>query len=312
MSADYFFNNNDIYRDFQSCGYLIPSNTKEMWLTDEAYSASSIATGYPVREGSISMDSSDNELTTFFDVAKESNKKIGLITNASLSYITPACFTVHSENWEDEYRFAEKQVGIDFDLLMGGGQKFFLKNRSIKNFPQVMLDNGYTYIDSLTKITTIKPDSTKVIGLFTSEEVDGSAPHGTNLQNMTSAALEYLQSKQGFVLLVNNTHLDWYSHQKQEKNLLLELNEIAETIRIIRNFQKKNPGSLLILTGGYDSGGFIISESIQYGRKGTLKQTSRKHTANFAPIFASGPQHAKFNRIITPAELGKIIKKIVR
>jgi len=283
-----------------------------MWLTDEAYSASSIATGYPVREGSISMDSSDNELPTFFDVAKKSNKKVGLITNASLSYITPACFTVHSENWEDEYSFAKKQVEIDFDLLMGGGQKFFLKNSTIKNFPQIMLDNGYTYIDSLSKIKNIKPDSAKAIGLFTSEEVNASAPHGTDLQNMTKAALKYLRSERGFVLLVNNTHLDWYSHQKQEKNLFLELNEIAETLQIIRDFQQKNPGSLLILTGGYDSGGFIISESIQYGSKGTLKQTSRKHTANFAPIFASGLQHNKFNRIITPAELGKIIKELVR
>jgi alkaline phosphatase len=299
-----------MYKDFQSCGYLIPTNKSKKWIPDEAYTASSIATGYPVKEGSISMDSTGSALSTFFDIARESHKKTGLITNASLSYITPACFTTHSPNWEDEYTFAEKQLETDLDLLFGGGQKFFMKNDNIEDFQNTIGQRGYQYINQLAQIDIINPALQKVIGLFAEEEIEHSESRDINLEKMTKTALDFLDSRRGFVLLINDTHLDWYSHQKQERNILLELNNISSLMETIVDYQKKHSNTLIVFIGAYDCGGYSVTESVQYGDKGQLKQVSRKHTANFTPILARGRYHHKFNQIMTPAQLGTLLKKI--
>ena len=288
---------------------MIPTNNSDLWLPDEAYTASSIATGYPVKEGAISMDSSGAELTTIFDIAKQYHKKSALITNSSISYITSACFTVHSENWEDEYFYAGEILDTDLDLLLGGGRKFFLENEEIDSFPPPAENWKYHYINSLSQLKEMDKNK-QILGLFAEEELNSSDPQITSLQEMTQKALDYLGSSKDFILLINDNQIDWYSHQKEEKKLLLGLRNISNALETAISYQEKNPNTLVLLIGAYDCGGFSITESVQYGSRGMLKQNTRRHTGNFAPIFALGRYHDKFNGLFRPAELGQILKKI--
>jgi alkaline phosphatase len=159
---------------------------------------------------------------------------------------------------------------------MGGGADFFLPNtikggkRSDgKNIIHAFQDRGFQYIDSPDDLSNLS--KSKVLGLFANEDIDyeieRKPKEAPSLSQMLEAGLRTLKQKtnpnKGFVLFIENENTDSAGHNNDVASLMRDLWAFDDAVKTALDFQKRNPSTLIIVTGDHETGGF----SPTYGRK---------------------------------------------
>ena len=163
---------------------------------------------------------------------------------------------------------------------MGGGSDYFLPNTlpsGMRKDGRNMLNEfgaaGYGVAQKLSDLEQIK--SKRLLGLFALEDMDFEIDRDRNIQpslvQMTKAALEVLDPKRGFVLFVENENIDTAGHRNDVAALMRDLWAFDDAVKLAIEYQKKNPKTLLIVTGDHETGGF----SPTYAKK-TLSATTNQ------------------------------------
>ena len=264
-----------------SKGYsqLMSTESANYFVTDSAAAASAMSTGYKVNNGAISVTPNGERPETLLKFAKANKKRIGLVSTAPIYDASPAAFSVHAKNRRESELIVNQYLDLSPDILMGGGSDFFLpkserggKRSDGKNVIELFKNNGYQYVSNPNELTLIQ--SPKLLGLFATEDIDFEIDRNPidtpNLAQMLSAALKALSlpSKSssinsGFVLFAENENTDSAGHQNDVAALMRDLWAFDDAVKVALEFQKKNPDTLVIVTGDHETGGF----SPTYGRK---------------------------------------------
>ena len=264
-----------------SKGYsqLMSTESANYFVTDSAAAASAMSTGYEVNNGAISVTPNGERPETLLKFAKANKKRIGLVSTAPIYDASPAAFSVHAKNRRESELIVNQYLDLSPDILMGGGSDFFLpkserggKRSDGKNVIELFKNNGYQYVSNPNELTLIQ--SPKLLGLFATEDIDFEIDRNPidtpNLAQMLSAALKALSlpSKSssinsGFVLFAENENTDSAGHQNDVAALMRDLWAFDDAVKVALEFQKKNPDTLVIVTGDHETGGF----SPTYGRK---------------------------------------------
>ena len=258
---------------------LMSTESANYFVTDSAAAASAMSTGYEVNNGAISVTPNGERPETLLKFAKANKKRIGLVSTAPIYDASPAAFSVHAKNRRESELIVNQYLDLSPDILMGGGSDFFLpkserggKRSDGKNVIELFKNNGYQYISKPNELTLIQ--SPKLLGLFATEDIDFEIDRNPidtpNLAQMLSAALKALSlpSKSspinsGFVLFAENENTDSAGHQNDVAALMRDLWAFDDAVKVALEFQKKNPDTLVIVTGDHETGGF----SPTYGRK---------------------------------------------
>ncbi len=257
---------------------LMKTESANYFVTDSAAAASAMSTGYKVNNGAISFTPDGKSPPTLMQVAKDSGKRIGLISTAPIYDASPAAFSVHAKSRRDSETIVNQYEALMPDVLMGGGLNYFLpksvvggKRQDDKNMVDVFKSKGYQYINNPTELDSIK--ASKLLGLFAEEdidyEIDRNPQEMPSLAQMLAAGLKALKLSngnlrdQGFVLFAENENTDSAGHQNDVAALMRDLWAFDDAVKVALEFQKKNPDTLIIVTGDHETGGF----SPTYGRK---------------------------------------------
>lgn len=258
---------------------LMSTESANYFVTDSAAAASAMSTGYKVNNGAISVTPNGERPETLLKFAKANKKRIGLVSTAPIYDASPAAFSVHAKNRRESELIVNQYLDLSPDVLMGGGSDFFLpkseqggKRSDGKNVIELFKSNGYQYVSKPNELTLIQ--SPKLLGLFATEDIDFEIDRNPidtpNLAQMLSAALKALSlpSKSspinsGFVLFAENENTDSAGHQNDVAALMRDLWAFDDAVKVALEFQKKNPDTLVIVTGDHETGGF----SPTYGRK---------------------------------------------
>ena len=102
----------------------------------------------------------------------------------------------------------------------------------------------------------------RLLGLFADEdmdfEIDRDAAQEPTTAEMAAAALRVLSqgSPGGFVLLVENENTDTAGHMNDAASLMRALWAFDDAVRVALEFQRRNPDTLVIVTGDHETGGF--------------------------------------------------------
>ncbi|WP_353433301.1 alkaline phosphatase [Polynucleobacter sp. MWH-UH23A] len=255
---------------------LMKTESANYFVTDSAAAASAMSTGQKVNNGSISVTPDGKTPITLMKFAKDSGKRIGLISTAPIYDASPAAFSVHAKSRRDSESIVNQYLLLEPEVLMGGGVDFFLPNtvnggkRSDgKNIIQAFQERGYQYIDTPDALNNLsKP---KILGLFANEDIDyeieRNPKEAPSLSQMLDAGLRTLKQqtnlKNGFVLFVENENTDSAGHNNDVASLMRDLWAFDDAVKIALDFQNRNPNTLIIVTGDHETGGF----SPTYGRK---------------------------------------------
>jgi|GEM_PF-37345 len=239
------------------------------YVTDSAAAATALSTGHKTYNGAIGVDANKKPLLTIMERAKQLGKKTGLVVTSQINHATPAAYFSHNESRKKYNEIADSyfdnKINGQFtaDFLMGGGTEYF--NRPDRNLVSEFKDAGFQYIDDLAKLPTLNKQQ-PVLGLLAEVGLpwtldDKSHNH---LLAMTQSAVQHLENKNGYVLLVEASQIDWAGHNNDIAAAMGEMHDLAQTLTWLKNYTESSNDTLLVATADHSTGGLTLGANGDY------------------------------------------------
>lgn len=228
-------------------------------VTDSAAASSSWGSGYRVKNGSINVSVDNENLSPIWDKFKKAGKKVGCVTTVPITHATPAGFTVSIKSRNDQSKIAEEYLRYGYDVLLGGGDKYFnvSHRKDKKDMYQSFRNACYNVVRSKNELMKTS-GSQKLLGVFDYDalpyqidrendaELQKTIP---SLADMTQKAIENLsQHAGGFVLQVESGKVDWAAHANDIAGLIHEQLQFDKAVEVAINYAEQRNDTLVIIT----------------------------------------------------------------
>ena len=246
---------------------LLSTHPHGPYVTDSAAAASAMSIGRKVANGAISITPDGKPQTTVMQAAKAAGKRIGLVTTATVFDATPAAFAINASSRRDSQVLVDALLALEPDVLLGGGAGYFLpagaeggKRKDGKDIIAAFRAKGYAIARDTAELKAAS--APRLLGLFSAEDMDFDLDRDPakepSTAEMAVAALKALaqQSPNGFVLLIENENIDTSAHANDAASLMRALWAFDDAVKVALDFQRRNPDTLLIVTGDHETGGF--------------------------------------------------------
>jgi len=262
---------------------LLSTQPHGAYVTDSAAAASAMSTGFKVTNGAVSITPDGRPQRTVMQAARAAGKRIGLVTTATVYDATPAAFAINARSRRDSQALVDLLLALEPDVLLGGGADYFLpqgkpggKRKDGKDVVAAFRAKGHQVVTDTAGLKAAT--GAKLLGLFSDEdmdfELDRDAAKEPTTAEMAAAALKALsrQSPNGFVLLVENENVDTAGHANDAASLMRALWAFDDAVKVALEFQRANPGTLVLVTGDHETGGFSPTYALK-----DLSTTSSKN-----------------------------------
>ena len=301
-------------------------------VTDSAAAATAMATGRRTVNGTISLGSEAEPLTTILELARRDSRGTGLVTTTRLTHATPAAFAAHVADREAENEIAKHMLASGADVMLGGGLRHWIPANAIAsdfaaykgkskredkaNLVEKAKDIGYTFVTDGKELAAAS-GADKLLGLFSNSHMsyvlDRQPDDETNepsLVEMTKAALDVLsENENGFFLLVEGGRIDHAAHTNDVASMIADTLEFDEAVGAAMKFAKRHGRTTVFVTADHVTGGPFLSARYSdktgdtvYPRKSDL-ETIAEQDASFEYILTA------LSKKPTPARLKKLVSK---
>ncbi|MBP3800835.1 MAG: alkaline phosphatase [Clostridia bacterium] len=150
-----------------------------------------------------------------------------------------------------------------------------------------MLDNNYEWINNFSDIKNISKDK-KIIGTFAEDSICEDQ-NRTSLSDMTTEALSRLENENGFLVMIEGSDIDTFSHKSNMQKMLIEMLEFDNAVGIAMNYVDTHPDTLLVITADHETGGLILNSTTSKEQLTDHLFTSRgNHTQTDVLVYAYG------------------------
>jgi alkaline phosphatase len=275
---------------------LLVTSPLGVYVTDSAAAGSAMSTGVKVLNGAVAMTPDGASPRTVMEAAKAAGKRVGLVTTATVYDATPAAFAVHAKSRRDSQVLVDQLLAFEPDVVLGGGAEYFLpasapggKRKDGKDVVAAFRARGYDVATSPAELAAARGE--KLLGLFSEDdldfEIDRDPAKEPTTAEMATAALRTLErGPQGFVLLVENENVDTAGHHNDAASLMRALWAFDDAVKVALDFQRRNPDTLLLVTGDHETGGFSPTYAL-------------KDLGNLTDRFYPGDEHFRMLERIT-------------
>jgi alkaline phosphatase len=239
------------------------------YVTDSAASATALAAGVKTYNGAIGIDVDKKPVETVLQRAKKLGMKTGLAVTSQIVHATPAAYVAHNESRRNYNQIADSFLDDRIngknvvDVMLGGGWEYFI--RDDRNLVTEFENLGYQYADSYKALAEL-PKGKPTLGLFAdtglSKALDDINPHRLSL--LTENAIEQLENIDGFFLLVEASQVDWAGHANDIASAMSEMEDLEQTIKLLKNYVDMHPDTLVVLTADHSTGGLSIGADGDY------------------------------------------------
>ena len=244
---------------------LTTTRSANSFITDSAASGTAIACGSKTNNGMIGMDPKGGRLKSVAEVARDSGRKVGILTSVTLNHATPAAFYGHNRSRGNYYDLGLDLVESGFDFFGGGGiaECDDKKAKSYKgDIYEIAEGRGYTVVrKDMKALAALKPGCGKVIATG----ADGAlmynldAPDSPRIADFTKKAIELLDNERGFFIMVEGGKIDWMCHANAAATVMAEVADFDNAVKVALEFARKNPrDTLVVVTGDHETGGLTM------------------------------------------------------
>ncbi|QEG34037.1 alkaline phosphatase [Bythopirellula goksoeyrii] len=306
---------------------IVRTNPHGALVVDSASAATQLATGVWSGSEMIGVDYRGNAAKTVLEIARDTGRSTGLVSDTRMTHATPGAFAAHQRHRSMENEIAVDMLGNQVDVLMSGGLRHWIpqavnKRDSASYMALVQMIGGAFDVSSkrqdnrnllleargdyqlvFDRSSMAQLSEGKVLGLFAnSEMLDAIGERKTlesgvrtepTLVEMAEKSLEILnKNSKGFFLMVEGGQIDWAGHNNDAGDMLWELIQFDDAVRAVFDWASKRDDTLVLITADHETGSFGFSYS------GYEIPEAQKIGGNvfgeepFAPNFNFGPQHA--------------------
>ena len=288
---------------------LVKTASKSHKITDSAAGGTAIATGNKTNNGMIGMNSDSIPVPSMLEILSDKGMKTGLVATSYITHATPASFVAKNINRNNYEEIAmDLANSTKVDLLIGGGRNHFNKRKDSINLIGKMKSEGWHYYDTLINIDA---NAEKILVLADENHLPAYPQRGNFLPEATSLALENLENKDGFFLMIEGSQIDFACHNNDSAYLVNEMHDFNNTINVVLDYAQKNPNTLVIVTADHETGGLSIIDPEERYTKTHLNFSTGSHSPLPVPIFAFGPGADNFTGIIDNTDIKKIINDAI-
>jgi alkaline phosphatase len=257
------------------CGTILTTCSNAP-IGDSAPTTSCYMTGYPSLAGYVStypVADAKNDLVpldatkayqplmTVWEAARiNKNKSAGLVFTCEFPHATPADCSSHSYN-RGKYDWIAPQIAHNnFSVVIGGGVS--LLNDESK---QYLTNEGYgVFQNDIDNFRKYPGD--KMWALFKdkdmSYDIDRNPQEEPSLAEMTQTAIDKLsRNKNGFVLMVEGSKIDWAAHANDAVAIITETLAFDKACGVAFDFAKKNGETVVVIAPDHGNSGISIGAS---------------------------------------------------
>jgi len=289
---------------------LFTTHSLDRIITDSAAGATAFAAGMKTNNGMLSMLPDGTTPKTILERAEEAGMATGLVATSQLTHATPAAFASHVKSRSMEMEIARQMAAGDIEVLLGGGQKFFLTNDRGGNLMQQMTRRGYTYLDNRETLEAFDTErNDKVLGLFAESGMRPALEGRLPLSLMARKAVETLDNDpDGFFMMIEASQVDWEAHDNDGPGVLAEMEDMQDALRWLLDYQATHPDLLVVWVADHETGGMAVNSG---NNELELGFATGGHTAQMIPAFAIGPQAERFAGVYDNTDIGKILQSLL-
>ena len=192
-------------------------------VTDSSAAGTALATGHKTNNGMVAMTPDTVVVKSLAEEAMEKGKRAGAAVTCRVNDATPAVFFSHSATRKNQEDIVSQMASSGVYFLSGGGTKFWEEREDGRNVAEEAKANGYTYVR--TKEDLMAVEEGPVIALMDRYELKPSLDRGDILPSAVTKALQLLDNKKGFFLMVEGACIDKHSHDNDMENMTLSAEE---------------------------------------------------------------------------------------
>ncbi|MFT4626103.1 MAG: alkaline phosphatase [Myxococcota bacterium] len=267
-------------------------------ITDSAAAGTAMATGAVTFNGRIGMDRSEAPVQSLVELAASLDYATGVVTTTSLQHATPASFTAHFPDRNDQVAIADLQVAESpVDVMLGGGRLYINpegvdSRRDDDGLLTEIADRGFHYVTTAADLEAA-PDDGKLWGAFAGEHLPYVEARGVDVPSlpaMVSKALELLEDDpEGFFLVIEAGRIDHAGHGNLIERTVSEVAEMDETVEVLQAWMDGHPDASLIVTADHETGGLDVLSGGAAGEIPEVEWLWGSHSSRHIRAFGMGP-----------------------
>ena len=231
-------------------------------LTDSAAAGTALATGKLTVNGYVGKDYTQRDASTILDLAKKAyGKSTGVVTTDTLFGATPAAFSAHSLSRDNTEEIVTSQLASEVDLLCGS------INTNCTSRQGDIAAAGYAYCQEYAKLgeTMNAKKAYWQLDLYGTEAT-------VELKDAALCALDFLdQNENGFVLMIEQAHIDKYSHENNFAGMVASVDSLNNTVEAILSWLGDRDDTAILITADHETGGLSVSLADRYSEAYPVK-----------------------------------------
>ena len=279
-------------------------------VTDSAAAGTALATGHKTNNGMVAMNPDTVAVKSLAEEAMEKGKRAGLAVTCRVNDATPAVFLSHSDTRKNQEDIVEQMAGSGVYFLSGGGYKFWRDREDGKDITEVVKAKGYSYVE--TKEDLMAVEEGPVVALMDSYELQPALDRGDILPASVTKALELLDNKKGFFLMIEGSMIDDGGHDNKAGHTMEEVFDFDRTLGIVLEWARKDGETLVVVTGDHATGGMTLLGGSIEDKRIRVNYSTTGHNGIFLPVFAWGPHSEDFVGVYENTELSDRIRALIK
>ena len=243
-----------------------------MPITCSSAAGTALSTGFKTNNGMLGVAPDSSALESISYKFHKAGKKVGIMTSVTIDHATPGAFYAHSASRNDYYSIACELGKTGFEFFGGGSFYTPIPNGDSSKSAYILTENdGYTFAYGLDQFNEKKGTTDKII-LMQREGRSGNLPYSFSrkdkeltLRQVVSAAVEFLDNKDGFFIMAEGGMIDWAAHANDAANTIFEVLDMDSAIEVAYEFYKKHPEeTLIVVAADHETGGVTLGRGKGY------------------------------------------------
>ena len=275
----------------------VNSSGKVSGTTDSAAGGTALATGTLTQNYYLGKDYKGKDVRTILDLAKNKGKMTGIVTTDVLHGATPSAFSAHSTSRYDTEGIVASQINSGVNLLCGHIDANCTSQKS------AIEAKGYAYSDTFVGVDATLDDEMAYWQLDLGGDIAVAMNAEVALKDATLKALTFLdRDEDGFALMIEQAHVDKFSHDKNIVGTTWAVNSLNDTVEAILAWLGDRTDTAIVITADHETGGLSVSAESYYSSKAQArvenaagekpyiyyKYSSNDHTSAKVGVFVYG------------------------